>query len=167
MLRIPAFLFLVILFPLTVLGDEPLAAPSLKTECSPSGDICAEMDPERGTTVFRQADGNHAVLWKMPGWFRVAFVADDGKHLVTGYDGSNLLARRDPNETMLDFWNEGRLLRSVSLKELLPDLNRLEQTVSHWYWGYYVGFDPNGQFVVETVDGKRHLYDVSTGDKAR
>ncbi len=165
MLRILSFFLLALLVPLIVLGDEPLAPPSLKTECSPSGDICAQMDPERGTTVFRQTDGNHAVLWKMPGWFRVAFVADDGQHLVTGYDGWNLLVRRDPDETMLNFWNEGHLLRSVRLRELLPDLDRLERTVSHWYWGNYVGFDSYGQFVVETVDGKRHRYDVSTGER--
>lgn len=165
MLGVSRVLLLVTLFPLSAFGDEPLAPPSLKIECSPGSSVCAEMDPHQGTTVFRQVNGDRVVLWKMPGWFRVAFVADDGKHLVTGYAGWNLLARRDPNETMLNFWREGRLLRSVSLKELLPDLNRLEKTVSHWHWGNYVGFDRNGQFVVETVDGKRHRYDVSTGEK--
>jgi hypothetical protein len=64
---------------------------------------------------------------------------------------------------MIRFWNEGRLLRSVALKEILPDLNRLRRTVSHWHWGNYVGFDRSGLFVVETVDGKRHRFDVSTG----
>jgi hypothetical protein len=160
----PSFILLVALCSLTVFGDQPLAPPSLRTECSPSGAICAEMDPERGTTVFRRANGEHDVLWRMPGWFRVAFVADDGKHLVTGYDGSNLLAGRDPNEAMLHFWNEGQLLHSVSLGQLLPDLSRLKRTVSHWHWGNYVGFDQNGHIVVETVDGKRHRFNVSTGD---
>jgi hypothetical protein len=146
-------------------GDEPLSPPTLKTDCSPSGEICSEMDPHKGTIVYRMTEEKRIVLWTMPGWFRAAYISDDGIHMVTGYDGLNLLGQRNPNETMLQFWAAGNLLRSVPLEELLPDLSNLERTASHWNWGYYVGFDSDSLFVVETVDKKRHRYNVITGKR--
>lgn len=107
------------------------------------------------------------MLWKMSGWYRVAFVADDGKHMVTGYDGWNLVAKADLDQTMLQFWGEGSLVRSVALGELISDVTKLEPTVSHWHWGTYVGFRSDGLFEVETVDGKRHHYDVVTGERVQ
>lgn len=155
---------LALLVPALADADEPLRPPSPKTECSPGGVICADMDPKNGTIVYRKADGPETPLWAMPGWFRVAFVADDGQHLVTGYDGQNLLARRNPDEVMLRFWADGQLLRSVRLRELLPDLGKLQRTVSHWHWGNYRGFDADGDLILKTVDGRTHHYSV-TGNR--
>ena len=43
-------------------------------------------------------------------------------------------------------------MRKWSLGELVPDLTKLQRTVSHYYWGSFVGFDATGAFRVKTVD---------------
>src|SRR3989304_1517429 len=72
-------------------ADEPLPEPTLKTLWSRDNNFCAVMDPDkRITTVYHvNKNGKKIELWSMFGWFRVADLSTDGKHLVTGYDGIN------------------------------------------------------------------------------
>ncbi len=156
-------LFLSLSFSQFVMADVPLSPPSTKTVCSANGMVCANTHPQNGVSVFTKEQESEKLFWIMPGWYRVMFVADDGDHVVTGYDGQNLLSRRDPAEIMLRFWKRGTLIRAVPLKELLSDLESLERTVSHWHWGNYLGIDGDGHMSVKTVDGHLHRYDITTG----
>jgi hypothetical protein len=143
-------------------GDTPLPPPATVSAMSPSGRIRAISDPNAGTRV--EDVKRHKVLWSLPGWHRRLFVADDGKHLVTQYDGLNLLPTDFSDDlVLLTFWREGRKFRDVRVRDFLPDHHILEHTVSHYYWGTVHGIDAQGRLKVERADGKIFFFDVSTG----
>ncbi len=150
------------------LADGPLSPPSDYKAYSSSRRCYAFLDAKnRTTTVVRETKGNPpARLWDMPGWFRVVSLSDDCEHLVVGFDGSNLLPLDfQPDVVMLRFFNRGKLLREVKLNELVRDQTKLRRTASHFYWGYYVGFDNRDRYVLETVDGGHIAFDATTGER--
>ena len=147
-------------------ADEPLAAPSDYNAFSLNHRCYAFLDVKnQRTIVFRQT--NPPVrLWDMPGWFRVASLSDDCAHLVVGFDGGNLLPLDYKQDVvMLRFFERGRLVREVKLKELIHDFTRLRRTVSHFYWGYCVGFDERNRYAVKTVEGERIIFGPATGER--
>jgi hypothetical protein len=119
------------------------------------------MDPAMRTTTVSQG---RRVLWTMPGWFRVAALADDGAHLVVGHEGMNLLPLDAGASTVIvTFYRRGDVVRKVTLAQVMGDLSNLERSVSHLVWGYYLGFDAQGHYAIETVEGRRLAFDVTTG----
>ena len=148
-----------------LMADQPLPAPSDQRIYSPNKRyyVFLNAKDKRGA-AYRAATKSR--LWEIDGWFRVAALADDGVHFITGYDGVNLIpARYDPKTTMLTFYRHGKPFRSVSLEELVPDLSKLRRTASHLYWGYYAGFE-NGLYRVDTVDRGSLFFDPKTGELA-
>jgi hypothetical protein len=148
-------------------ADAPLPRPGLASVCSPSGAYCALMDPRSWTTRVYRSGNPSGVLWSMPGWFRLAALTDDGETLIAGYDGLNLLPldyRRD--QVILAFYRRGALLEAVPLEEVIADFASLERTLSHYQWGHYLGFDDEGRYVIETVEGRRIAFDGATGEPA-
>jgi len=132
-----------------------------KTVCSASGVYCARMDVDQNETVI--VTGEQA-LWTMKGWFRDAHLANDGEHLVAGYDGLVLLQEDyRADTTMITFWDRGHLIRAVPLSEVIIDDADLIPTVSHYLWGRSEGFDADGRFVVHTIENRRIAFDVKTG----
>lgn len=131
--------------------------------------MCATSDPELGTFVHPADETDEAdALWKLPRWYRVLFVTDDGIHLITGYDGMNLVPRDRPSETVVvEFWKRGSLVESYSLGDLGYSRARLRKTASHYHWGGYVGIGEDGRFRLEMVDGVKLVFDPSTGDLLR
>jgi hypothetical protein len=102
--------------------------------------------------------------WSVPGWHRSLFVADDGKHLVTQYDGLNLIPTDFTDDlVLLTFRREGRKIRDIRIRGFFPDHRILEHTVSHDHWGIVHGIDAQGRLKVERADGKIISFDVSTG----
>jgi hypothetical protein len=147
-------------------GDTPLPPPARHTANSPSGAIRAVSDPMAGTKI--EDVKRHKVLWRLPGWYRRVFVADDGKHLVTGYDGLNLIPRDFSDDLVLvTFWREGRKIKEVRLRELFPDHRVLQATISHYAWGTIDGIDAQGRLKVRRVDGRIFYFDVSSGKEPR
>ena len=73
-------------------ADEPLELPVQKTVSSPDSSIIAISDPVLSTTKIIN-NKTKKLLWQIPGWHRWLFVANDGKHVVTGYGGINLIPR--------------------------------------------------------------------------
>ena len=109
-----------------------------------------------------------APLWSVKGWARAFDVADSGDHLVTCFGGLNLLPLDYKSDwTMLSFHERGRLVRQVSLGELVPYPSKLRRTASHYEWGRCVGFEGARKYSVETVDRGTLLFDVTTGQLAR
>lgn len=90
----------------------------------------------------------------MPGWHLATFLANDGDHLVIGYDGVNLL---DPGtnskQPLITLCNRGQQLAVITLGDLVKDQSKLMQTESHLYWGDYIGFTEKGDFHLRTADG--------------
>lgn len=154
---------------LVALADEPLRPPHRHTTCSPSGEACVTSDPEAGT--FGHPPGTSdpgAAPWILPSWFRVAYIANDGDHLVTGYDGRNLVPLENPEEIeILSFWRSGEPLRSYRLFDLIASKKALRRTASHYHWGRYEGFDEDGNFRLSTVEGVVLVFSPKTGEILR
>ena len=70
-------------------ADRPLPPPAKVSVMSPSGRFRAVSEPKAGTRLEACEATQSALV--LPDWHRSLFVADDGKHLVTQYDGLNLL----------------------------------------------------------------------------
>lgn len=147
-------------------ADTPLRPPEKHVAHSPSRAIEAESDPAPNlTTIYRVApDGTRARLWTMNGWYRAIYPADDGEHLVLGFDGLNLLpVNAKPDLVVLRFVRRGEVIQALRLGDVLPDLSRLRRTASHLLWREAEGLDAQGRFVLVTVDGVKHVFDPATG----
>jgi hypothetical protein len=147
-------------------GDMPLSPPSKVTATSPNGRIRAVSEPKAGTRV-EDAELDK-VLWSLPGWHRSMFIADDGRHLVTEYDGMNLIPTDfTDNLVLLTFWCAGRKIREVTVGDLFPDHDGLVRTASHYAWRLTIEFDASGRLRVSPIDGKTLLFDVTTGNSIK
>lgn len=154
--------FVVTIAVCTTRADTPLPPPAKVSAISPNGRFRAVSDPKAGSQL--EDITQHKVLWSFPGWHRSLFVADDGKHLVTQYDGVNLLPTDFTDDlVLLTFWREGRKLRDITVRDFIPDHRVLKRTASHYHWGKVDGIDAQGRLKVERADGKMFFFDVSTG----
>lgn len=146
---------------LPVHADEPLAPPARYEVQSPSHKFVATFDPQAGVRV--NAAGSSEALWTSTNWFRVAFLADDGDHFVTGYGGMNLIPQNYTKDLVLvTFWKRDRKIRDVTVGELFPDTRVLKKTVSHYHWGSITGVT-NSALIVTRCDDKVVRFDVTTG----
>jgi hypothetical protein len=147
-------------------GDMPLPPPSKVVETSPNGRIQADQavsDPKTGTQIVDVNGGK--VLWSLPDWYRSIYVADDGKHIVTEYNGMNLIPVDFRDDlVLLTFWSERTRIRQVTVKDVFPDRKGLQRTSSHYAWRLHIDFDRRGRLRVTREDGKTLLFDVSTGN---
>ena len=143
-------------------ADTPLPPPAVVSAMSPNGHMRVISDPRAGTRV--EDVKRNKVLWSIPGWHRSLFIADDGNHLVTQYDGLNLVPV-DFNDdlVLLTFWRDGKKIRDVRIRDFVPDHHLLEPTASHYNWGTVEGIDGRGLLKVKRADGKVFLFNVSTG----
>lgn len=126
----------------------------------------------------------------MNGFHRKVYLADDGQHLLIGYvdlvlrpeivreaEAPDIAAKnaRDtihawgpatysPDMVMLQFVELGRIIREVTLRELMPDLSKMIKTASSWHWGdFSPGLNSRGEFVVQTIDHRELRFDIKTG----
>lgn len=161
-----SILFLALLSA-TARADEPMMPPSVWETCSPSGVYCARLDPHENRVTAYKAGMEEVSLWTATGSSRVAALADDGEHMMLGYEGMNLIpVDYDPDMVMLIFFRRGDVIRRVALSALV-DRAALQRTVSHWYWGDYLGIDSNGRYAVRTADGREFRFDMTTGEPVR
>ncbi len=144
-------------------GDEPDRVESLNREffAVPSAN-------RKATIVFRRRKPKHEEVWRMSGWHDNSFLSDDGEYLTVGYVGDNLLeADFTASLPMLQFYRRGKLVRSVSLGEIIENMKSLRRTVSHYAWGYYRGHTALHDVAVDTIEGRRLTFDVTTGALTR
>lgn len=153
----------------SALADTPSPPPEVWTACSRSGEFCARLDPAKNVIDVYRAGAEDDILWSMPGWFRVAALADDGEHLVAGNNGINLVPQGyDADMVMLTFHRRGAVIATVPLNALIGwAALQLNRTASHHYWGNYIGFDEDGYYVVKTATDRRFRFDVTTGTVVR
>ena len=94
---------------------------------SPDGAISAVSDPSLRTTVFQSA-ATKKILWELPSWERSLFVANDGKHAVTGDGGLGLIPQSyDEGMVLFTFWREGKKIRQVTVKEFVANKSKPEK----------------------------------------
>lgn len=146
-------------------ADAPLPPPAVKEVWSGSHYYLAVMDPDTNlTTVYFTGNQPRKKLWTMLGWYRVAFLSGDGEHLVVGHEGGNLLPLDvQDDHIMAYFVRRGEVIAMLRLADLVKNPAGLRRTASHYLWGNYLGIDEDGRFRVETLDGKRHYFDTTTG----
>jgi hypothetical protein len=166
-MRLPlpvALLALLALPPLAARADTPLPPPAPTVSASRSGSFRAVSDPAtRSTRVERVATGK--VLWRFPGWFRWIFVANDGRSAVTYY-GNLIPQDYDDGTVLFTFWREGKKVREVTVKDLVPDRAVLQRTASHYHWGTVDEIDVKGRLVVRRADGEVFRFDLERGQPA-
>jgi hypothetical protein len=163
---------LLILPILIALADTPLPPPQVTTAISRNLEFEAESSPQTNETiVYRQNRGPRGgsargePLWKFPRWFRAFQISNDGSVIVAEDDYLNLLpsdvARDD--YVLLTFIVRGRVVREITVKQLLGSHSKLEPTASHLSWGRGLyGIDDNGFVLVDTVVGF-FIFDAHTG----
>lgn len=163
------FLMFIALLSATALADEPMMPPSVWETCSPSGEYCARLDPVENSILAYKPGVETIVLWRATGWSRVAALADDGEHMVLGYEGMNLIPLDyRPDMPMLTFYRRGEVFRTVRLEELISYIAiKMNRTASHYHWGDYLGLDENGHFGVRTATGHEMRFDMATGRSVR
>jgi hypothetical protein len=155
------FVMLLLIVP-PVHSDGPLPAPAKHDVLSQNKKYRAELDPLAGTKIIEVKSGR--VSWQLPDWYRWAFLADDGEHFVTGYDGLNLIPFDYPkNLAIITFWKRGNKIKEITVGDIFPDRRILQRTVSHYQWGYMYGIDRDGFLHVKRCDGLEILLDVRTG----
>jgi len=104
------------------------------------------------------------VLWTVAGWHRWLFVSDDGKSVVAGYGGMNLVpVDVTLKERVLFFYNRGKLVRSVTLGDLYKHKSQLRRTVSHYAWANGGEFNKANQFLLTLPYGRRIAFSAKTG----
>jgi len=189
-LPVIAFLVAVVVLARSLHADLPAKPPEDYEVRSPNGQYLARIivTPPQ-TTVYALQQGVEVPQWSMKGFHRTVYLADDGQHLVIGY--TNLVLRpeyaskeslelasknaRDsisawspavysPDMVILQFVDRGRIIREVTLRELVPDASKMIKAVSSWHWGEFLpGLNGQGEFVVRTVDYRELHFDVKTG----
>ena len=158
-----------LLLPATTLADEAMMPPSVWETCSPGGDYCARLDPADDSMVAYKAGVAQKVLWTATGWSRVAALADDGEHLVLGYEGMNLIPLDYRSDMpMLTFYRGGEIIGTVRLRDMISDTAiRMNRTVPSYNWGDYLGLGADGRYRVRTATGREIRFDMTTGKLVR
>lgn len=106
-------------------------------------------------------------IWEKPGWGCDSFLSDDGEYLVVGdSEGGQLSRNYNLDRVMLTFYRRDTVIRTVSLREIMLDVqkNALWSDCSS-LWGGYAGFVGGQRFAVDTVEGRRLVYDFTTGTR--
>ena len=159
------FTYALALFASVAHADSPAPPPQRVVSCSSSGEVCAESDPRTNVTqiVSKLKTGT---LWSIKGWHRWLFVAEDGKSVVVGYSGMNLVpADTDLQFEVFHFYNQGKLVRTVKLADLYSDRSQLIRTVSHLEWVSSVRVNRASQLIVELVSGSHVAFNMATGER--
>jgi hypothetical protein len=114
-----------------------------------------------------QADGASQPLWKVD-WYAhegEVFLAPDGQHL----------ARLGPwaqggvyDELAVAFYQNGTLMKSYLVRDLVANPQALPHSVSHYQWHNEVTFDPDQlHLTIATVPGITYRFDVTTGEMVK
>jgi hypothetical protein len=146
-------------------GDSPPEAPQTQKIFSANQRFFVIVEPAKKTaTVFEaRVDGKPRETWQMPADFQSPALSDDGRYLVVIAPGGNLIdLDHEPDDTMIWFYEEGKLVGKLSLADLIAE-EKLTRTVSHYAWANSFGFEGGHRFRVETVDGRVQVFDVATG----
>ena len=145
-------------------ATSPLAPPEIHSVESANAEYLVVSDPVKGTTCVRKETG--AMLWENPKWYRMIFISNDGKYLVTSYDGMNLIPTDSPKDLVLvTIFTNGKISKEFKLMDLIPDVSILSENMNHYDWGGVVGFDDNGTLKVRIGRDQLVVIDPKNGTR--
>lgn len=114
--------------------------------------------------LYRSGETEEAI-WTVDWYAFGVDITSDGKHLVRWGPWAFT-----PNydEIALEFYENGGLLRSYRVSDLVAEPQRLPHTVSHYFWDAEAEFNgEKRELYLKTENGKEYLFDVTTGDIIR
>jgi len=147
--------------------------PNVKQVWSRSKEFVADSNFDTKVTRVSRVEwqgnmGRSTPLWSMEGAFPIAWLANDGEHFVTAYEGGHLLPQSyDRNQVLLSFTRRGKVINQIALSQLISNFSKLEKAGSNYHWFRYWGLNTCGYLVLETVEQKEILFDVTTGRPAK
>jgi hypothetical protein len=146
----------------------PLIGDDRESFDSANGKVFAAPGPkQKSTLVFRRlGSAAEAVekLWEMPGWHPWSYVSDDGEYLVWCL-GMPSGRRRRPDEVMVSVFRRGTLVTAIRLNQIVVDPTSMGPSRTAAYpWGECKGFVALHDFSLLTLESRRLIYDVTTGE---
>ena len=150
-----------------------LVAPQVKQIWSRNKRFVADVFFDQKVTRIGKVDwhgniGRTTPLWSMEGALPSAWLADDGAHLVAGLESPiSLPEDYTKDHVLLSFFNRGQVIRHIRLNELITDFSKLQRDGATYRWAKYVELNACGYLAVETIEDKKLLLDVETGDTVR
>lgn len=133
------FLAFLLVSATTVLADIPLADPSGVRSCDILYEYCLYSDPALNkTTVYKMVnDFEKEKVYTIEAWIRNPLVSIDGRYVVAGYDGLNLVPKDySPELPILTIFENGTFLKEIRLRDIYRSLSSLHETTSHYDWGF-------------------------------
>jgi hypothetical protein len=169
-------------------ADLPSGPPQDYEVISPNGRYIARMtvQPPK-TSICEIGNGVEQPLWSMESYHRRVYLANDGEHLVVKHCDliwADVIVKRpdspaeqshkamaggppadcSPDLIIIQFMERDRIIREVTLHELMPDPSRMIRTASAWRWGdAWPEITYRGEFVVVMEDFREMRFDVTTG----
>jgi hypothetical protein len=109
--------------------------------------------------------GETEPIWTVDWYaFRVD-ITPDGKHLVRWGPWA---FTPNYNELALEFYENGEILRSYRVSDLVAEPQSLPHTVSHYSWRDEAEFNgEKRELSVRTYNGEEYLFDATTGEIVR
>jgi hypothetical protein len=121
---------------------------------------------QRSTLVFRREGKNGRVkLWEMKGWPYAGYLDEDGEYLATGdWDVHFLKRGYRGDEVIVSFYRRSSLIKAVRVVDILRHPKDLgAPSEDGYHWGTWTGFVARHRFAIDTAEGRRLIYDVTTG----
>ena len=160
---------LVALISSAVLADAPPSRPKpIQTICAgtPQTGACATIDRRKGLVTIRRRRPPQAVMWRMAGIPSFIELSSDGRFLVDEHRPGGLIEPTDsPDTNVLTLWENGTIIRRVSLRDLGLATNELPTTISHRVWSRARYFAGPRLYVVVAPSGRKLRFDLT--DKGR
>ena len=125
--------------------------------CSKNARYCAFISSKEGIKVFKIEGGGENLIepsYTIPGYyFGAAHLSDDGKKYVVI---QNVI---DPDhvktEPAVQVWSSGKLVRKLHMTDMLSK-GKAQKTSEGYVWSKNEGFEPDGRFVIELINGKKY-----------
>jgi hypothetical protein len=109
-----------------------------------------------------EIDETEEAVWTVDWYASKVDITRDGKHLVRWGPWPSV---EDYDELALEFYENGVLLRSYRVSDLVAAPQKLPRTVSHLSWRAESEFNAEeGELYLRTENDEEYLFDVSTGD---
>ena len=98
--------------------------------------------------------------WTFDWWASTVHLANDGRHLVREGPWAS-----KPTDEAVSFFEDGRLLKSYQINELVSDISNVRRSVSHFEWeNGFVLEDASQTLTISAFDGKTLKFNVATGE---